>query len=127
MFVFPKMNISTNYEHKPCLSTLPGRQCVSLSIVVAMFLCCTRHCCSSSIELMSWNIRVNAKTFFNFNRITIARAFGLHLCRHPEDVCWCQLPDSERKKKDEVTEVFREPTALFQHPLPSVSVPPLVL
>lgn len=99
MFVFPKMNISNKYEHQPRLPTLPGRQCVSLSIVVAMFLCCTRHCCSSSVELMSWNIRVNAKTFFNFNRITTATLLGLHLCRHPEDVCCCQLPGSERGKK----------------------------
>lgn len=22
--------------------------------------------------------------------------FDLHLCHHPEDVCWCLLPDSER-------------------------------
>lgn len=33
---------------------LPGRQCASLSMVVAMFLCCTRHCFSSSIEPVSW-------------------------------------------------------------------------
>lgn len=51
--VFQKNNISL------CKSTLwfcvlPGRQCVSLSMVVAMFLCCTRHCFSSSMELMSW-------------------------------------------------------------------------
>lgn len=32
---------------------LPGRQCVSLSTVVAMFLCCTRHFVSSSMEQVS--------------------------------------------------------------------------
>lgn len=37
---------------------LPGRQCVSLSIVVAMFLCCIRHCFSSSIELVSQKVKV---------------------------------------------------------------------
>lgn len=35
------------------VTLLPGRQCVSLSMVVAIFLCCTRHCCSSTIEVTS--------------------------------------------------------------------------
>lgn len=39
---------------KCVVGALPGRQCVSLSMVVAMFLCWTRHCLSSSMELMSW-------------------------------------------------------------------------
>lgn len=38
-------------------------------------------------------------SLFHFYRITIARAFSLHLCHCPEDVCWCQLPGSERRKK----------------------------
>lgn len=38
-------------------------------------------------------------SLFNFKRIIIARAFCLHFCHHPEDVCWCQLPGSARKKK----------------------------
>lgn len=42
--------------------------------------------------------------------------FGLHLCRHPEDVCWYQLPGSERgDKNDQITEGIQETTAFLQH------------
>lgn len=80
LFLTPHPHLFVGYTPAPSapllpavmgLMFVPGKQCVSLSMVVAIFLCCRRHCLSSSIDVRSYrrgNHRmINVINIFAFN------------------------------------------------------------
>lgn len=113
----------------------PGRQCVSLSMVVAMFLCCTRHCCSSSMELVSWRsegsvlVKKSWKTSPDWTVLMLVSTYIFAvILKTSVGVDHLTLRQKDKEPMRETYEELKSCTLRPLHSfLPSASAPPLAL